>query len=105
MKSKKFNSGLILICNKKKLDKEIKRYNFRRNIHLIENVKLFSNENKILYEVLIKQSNNFQEFDMSKFNLDKNLIDRVFKYASIKNILEKSSNDEEKIENILNNKI
>ena len=73
----------------------------RRNIHLIENVKLFSNENKILYEELIKQSNNFQEFDMSKFNLDKNLIDRVFKYASIKNILEKSSNDEEKIENIL----
>ena len=38
---------------------------------------------------------------MSKFNLDKNLTDRVFKYASIKNILEKSSNDEEKVENIL----
>ena len=73
----------------------------RRNIHLVENVKLFSNENKILYEALIKQSNNFQEFDLSKFNLDKNLTDRVFKYASIKNILEKSSNDEEKVENIL----
>ena len=35
LKSKKFNSGLILICNKKKLDKEIKKFNFRKNIELL----------------------------------------------------------------------
>ena len=38
---------------------------------------------------------------MSKFEIDKNLIDRVYKYASIKNIWDKSSKDDEKIENIL----
>jgi len=38
---------------------------------------------------------------MSKFEIDKNLIDRVYKYASIKNIWDKNSNDDEKIENIL----
>tara|TARA_B100000029_G_scaffold39105_1_gene36626 strand:- start:1453 stop:3228 length:1776 start_codon:yes stop_codon:yes gene_type:complete len=73
----------------------------RDNFHLIENVRLFTNENKILFEALINQSNQFKEFDMSKFEIDKNLIDRVFKYASIKNIWDKSSNDDEKIENIL----
>ena len=35
-------------------------------------------------------------------DIDKNLIDRVFKYASIKNILHKNSDDDEKLENILN---
>ena len=73
----------------------------RENIHLIENVKLFTNENKILFEALIEQSNRFQEFDINKLNIDKNLIDRVFKYASIKNIWNKSLNNDEKLENII----
>ena len=74
----------------------------RENFHLIENVKLFTNENKILFEALIKQSNNFQDFDINKLNIDKHLINRVFKYASIKNIWDKSLNDDEKLENIFN---
>jgi len=73
----------------------------RDNFHLIENVRLFTNENKVLFEALLKESNNFQKFDISKFTIDKNLIDRVFKYASIKNIWDKNSSDDEKIENIL----
>ena len=39
---------------------------------------------------------------MDKFSIDKNLIDRVFKYASVKNILDKTIVDDEKVENILN---
>ena len=73
----------------------------RDNFHLIKNVRLFTSENKMLFDELVNQSNNFQEFDINKFNIDKNLIDRVLKYASIKNIWEKSSNNEEKIESIL----
>ena len=73
----------------------------RANFHLIKNVRLFTSENKMLFDELINQSNNFQEFDLSKFNIDQNLIDRVLKYASIKNIWDKSLNDEEKIESIL----
>ena len=42
---------------------------------------------KFFLKLLIKQSNNFKNFDMDKFNIDKNLIDRVFKYASIKKYL------------------
>ena len=73
----------------------------RNNIHLIENVKLFTNENSILFNAIIEQSKNFREFDLNKFDIDKNLINRVLKYASIKNIWNKSSNDDFKIENIL----
>ena len=73
----------------------------RDNFHLIENVKLFTNENKILFDTLIKQSNNFKEFEIANFNIDQSLIDRVFKYASIKNIINKNSDDQDKIESIL----
>ncbi len=73
----------------------------RDNIHLIENVKLFTNENRILFEAIIEQSKNFQNSDINMLNIDKNLIDRVYKYASIKNIWDKNSSDYEKIENIL----
>tara|TARA_Y100001970_G_C14233817_1_gene860509 strand:+ start:335 stop:2110 length:1776 start_codon:yes stop_codon:yes gene_type:complete len=73
----------------------------RDNIHLIENVKLFTNENRILFNAIIEQSKNFQNSDINMLNIDKNLIDRVYKYASIKNIWDKNSSDYEKIENIL----
>ena len=74
----------------------------RNNLHLIENVKLFTNENKTLFEAIVSQSNNFEQFNMDKFSIDKNLIDRVFNYASVKNILDKTIVDDEKVENILN---
>ena len=73
----------------------------RDNYHLIENVKLFSNENKIIFAELIRQSNNFKNFDLSKLDIDQSLINRVFKYASVKNILNKISDDDEKVEGIL----
>ena len=92
-----------LSINGKKISKEVKDNTLlsdfiRDNFHLIKNVRLFTSENKMLFDELVNQSNNFQEIEISKFNIDKNLIDRVLKYASIKNIWKKSSNDEEKIE-------
>ncbi len=86
-------SFLYILINKPKF--------IRDNFHLIENVKLFTNENKLLFETLKEQSNNFQNFDIKKINIDQNLIERVFKYASVKNIWNKTSEDE-KIESILN---
>ena len=63
LKSRKFNTGLILICNKKKLDKEIKRYNFRRNIDLINTYKIDAKnikKNKIyLIDVKNKDQKNY----------------------------------------------
>ncbi len=71
------------------------------NFNLIENVKLFSSENKLLLEEILAQSNNFENTDTEKINVDQNLIDRVLKYASIKHIMIKNFNDDEKILEIL----
>ena len=69
--------------------------------NLIENVKLFSSENKLLLEEILSQSNNFKITDVEDFNIDQNLIERVLKYASIKHIVLKNFNDDEKILEIL----
>ena len=73
----------------------------RDNFNLIENVKLFSSENKLLLEEILSQLNKFQITDVEDFNIDQNLIERVLKYASIKHIVLKNFNDDEKILEIL----
>ena len=71
------------------------------NFDLIENVKLFSSENKLLLKEILVQTNNFENTDIEKINVDQNLIERVLKYASIKHIMIKNFNDDEKILEIL----
>ena len=75
---------------------------FRDNPHLIENVKLFSNENKLFFEEILKHTNNFEKCDYKNINIDHSLIERVIKYASIKHILSKNLEDDQKILEILN---
>ena len=74
----------------------------RENYYLIENVKLFSTENKIIFEQILKETNNLEKTDFENINIDQSLIARIIKYASIKHILEKNYNDDEKILEILN---
>ncbi len=71
------------------------------NFNLIENVKLFSNENKLVFSEILSQSNNFEITDLENIDVDKSLIERVLKYASIKHIMMKNFNDDEKILEIL----
>ena len=73
----------------------------RENFNLIENVKLFSNENKLLLNEILSQSKNYEYTDIEKIKVDQNLIARVLKYASIKHIMVKNFNDDEKILEIL----
>ena len=73
----------------------------RDNINLVENVKLFSSENKLLFKEIINQTNNFENYDIENLNIDRNLIDRVYKYASVKHILNKNLKDDQKIVEIL----
>ena len=74
----------------------------RENYYLIENVKLFSNENRIIFEQILKETNNLEKTDFENINIDQNLIERILKYASIRHILEKNYNNDEKILEILN---
>ncbi len=73
----------------------------RDNFNLIENVKLFSSENKLLLKEIIDQTNTFENSDLESLKIDQGLIDRVLKYASIKHILIKNLNNDQKILEIL----
>ena len=67
------------------------------NIHLIDNVKLYSNENRQLFEKILNQSPNLSNLDLKNLDVDKNLILRVMNYASVKHIISKNINNDEKI--------
>ena len=71
------------------------------NFNLIENVKLFSSENKLLLKEIIDQTNNFENTNLENLKIDQTLIDRILKYASIKHILFKNLDDDQKILEIL----
>ena len=47
------------------------------------------------------QSNNLEQTNIESLKIDQNLIDRILKYASIKHILAKNFNDNQKILEIL----
>ena len=67
------------------------------NFHLIDNVKLYSDENKQLFAEILSQSENLLNLDVQKLNVDINLINRVMNYASVKHIISKNLKDDEKI--------
>tara|TARA_Y100000590_G_scaffold361189_1_gene417763 strand:+ start:485 stop:2260 length:1776 start_codon:yes stop_codon:yes gene_type:complete len=87
-------SFLYIVLKKPEIIKE--------NLHLIENIKLFTNENRLFFEEILKFTNNFEKYDFENLNIDQSLIDRVTKYASIKHILSKNIDDDQKILDILN---
>ena len=59
LKSKFFKSPLILICDKKNLNKEIKKYKFKRYIELIKLEKIHSKKlyKKQIYLVHVENKN------------------------------------------------
>ncbi len=81
-------SLLYLIMNNLKL--------IRENIHLVENVKLFTEVNKqIFYKIISKIKSNI-EIDINNLEIDNQLIEKINKFAPIKYILKnKTQNDNE----------
>ena len=67
------------------------------NFHLLDNVKLYSDENKQLFAAILNQSDNLLNLNVQELNVDKNLVGRVMNYASVKHIISKNLNDDEKI--------
>jgi len=74
---------------------------FQKNIHLIENIKLFTNENKLVFDAVISKLKSGNKFSIEDLSIDKQLINRIIKFASIKHILKNYQNDHEKIFDLL----
>mgnify|MGYP001307590678 FL=1 len=89
---------------------EIKEYSFlyivinnlallKENLNLIQNVKLFSTENKLIFESILEKLFKEKDITLEKLSLDQNIIEKITKFASIKYVLNKvEDNNEEKIE-------
>ena len=86
-------SLLYLILNNLKI--------FQENFHLIENIKLFTNENKLVFDVILSRLKNDGVFTIEELLIDSQLIDKIFKFASIKHILNNNQNNHDKIFDLL----
>ncbi len=72
---------------------------FQFNIHLVENIKIFTEINKQILKSIIDKLKSKDQIDIDKLNLDEQLLDKINKFAPIKHILKnKSSNDDQVIE-------
>ncbi len=60
---------------------------FQANIHLIENIKLFTEINKQIFNSIISHLKSSDQVDIENLNLDKQLLDKINKFAPIKHIL------------------
>ena len=69
------------------------------NIHLIENIKLFTDVNKQILETIITKLSAGEQITIEDLNLDGQLLDKINKFAPIKHILKnKPDNDNQIIE-------
>ena len=74
----------------------------REHSYLINDIKIFTKENNLIFKELINQTNNFESSDISNLKIDENLINRIYKYASVKHILDKNFDEDQKIIEIFN---
>ena len=86
-------SLLYLVMNNLKL--------LQSNIHLIENLKLFTEVNKQIFRTIIEKFKSEEQISVENLNLDKQLLDRINKFAPIKHILKKKNGNEHEIIDLL----
>ena len=74
---------------------------FQENVHLIENTKFFTNENRLVLEKVLQELKTKDNLKLDDLLIDKQLIDKIFKFASIKHILNNNKNDDQKLLDLL----
>ena len=71
----------------------------QENIHLVENIKLFTDMNKQIFDQIILKLKSGEELTIEKLELDAQLVEKINKFATIKHILKnKSDNKHDVIE-------
>ncbi len=73
----------------------------QENIHLIENVKLFTEVNKQIFEKIMLKLRSKQKISISDLDIDSQLIDKINKFAPIKHILKNKIENENAVIEIL----
>ncbi len=86
-------SLIYLVLNNLKLIQE--------NIHLIENVKLFTEINKQIFNEILLKLRSKENLSIDQIDIDIQLIEKINKFAPIKYILENKANNEHEIIELL----
>ena len=68
------------------------------NIHLVENIKLFTEFNKKIFKMIVEKLKSDSHITIQDLNLDVQLIEKINKFAPIKHILKNQSDDQKIIE-------
>ncbi len=71
------------------------------NIHLIENIKLFTEVNRQIFDLIIKKLKSGEQIAINDLSLDKQLLDKINKFAPIKHILKNKSNNDQQVMELL----
>jgi DNA primase len=66
------------------------------NIHLIENIKLFTEINKKIFNLIIEKLKSGEKFSIEDLKLDNQLLEKINKFAPIKHILKNQADDDQK---------
>ena len=74
---------------------------FQKNIYLIEKIKLFTDENRLIFEAILSKLKENEKFTINDLQIDAQLIEKIFKFASIKHILNMNKHDHSKIFDLL----
>ena len=73
----------------------------KENIHLVENIKIFTEENKIVFDKVCKELSKNENLNLEDLAIDQQILDKISKFASIKHILNINKNDDQKVLDIL----
>ena len=71
------------------------------NVHLIENIKLFTEVNKKIFKLIIQKLKNREQITIEDLKLDNQLLEKINKFAPIKYILKNTAEDDQKIIELL----
>ena len=74
---------------------------FQENIHLLDNVKLFTDENKMIFNLVLSKLKTGEKLKVDTLGIDIQLVDRISKFAPIKHILNNHKNEQKKIFELL----
>ena len=68
---------------------------------MLENIKIFTEVNKKIFELLIEKLKSNEKFKIEDLNLDIQLMEKINKFAPIKHILKNQYNNDQKIIELL----
>ena len=67
------------------------------NIHLVENIKLFTEINKKIFDSIIEKLRSNEQITIKELNLDSQIMEKINKFAPIKHILKNQSENHQKV--------